>query len=350
MKYTVMECHEGYAVLTGEDSRFVRAANLHYSVGQTVTSPVILAEDTIQPAIRHSVFIKIVASAACLALISAAGFSYYRRNLETHSVLTIGSEFNIQIELNSKGQVIRMDSRSTNGKNVLEHYNKKNRNMVGTVNDIIDVMKTEGYITTEDTVEVYISADSKKTSDSYKNEIEHKLSVTDVNVSVIDENNKKQPVPPVPAEPIKDNTNNEIKDNNQISDAPSSQENAGIPENTPSMPEMPDYMPPKSEYEPFKPILPDYEIINPEKDTNNNETLPTVPPDNEDTTEYIPDSKHDYPYKEPQPSFSQPSDNPPYNQNPNSKDPFDRNNFVNNDSPQSPDNSNDSEKFPHRQK
>jgi len=33
MKYIVMECHEGYAVLMDEESRFVNAANMHYEVG-----------------------------------------------------------------------------------------------------------------------------------------------------------------------------------------------------------------------------------------------------------------------------------------------------------------------------
>ena len=44
MKYVVMECHDGYAVLMDEGAGFVQAANLHYSVGQTVTDPLIMQE------------------------------------------------------------------------------------------------------------------------------------------------------------------------------------------------------------------------------------------------------------------------------------------------------------------
>lgn len=39
MTYIVMECHPGFAVLLDEEGRFVKAANRHYAVGQTVESP-----------------------------------------------------------------------------------------------------------------------------------------------------------------------------------------------------------------------------------------------------------------------------------------------------------------------
>lgn len=200
MKYIVMESHKGYAVLMDEDSHFVRAANLHYTVGQTVTSPFILEEDKKRPLIKHSVFVKIAAAAACLMLISAAGLNYYSKNFKTRSVLTIGSDFYIQLELNSKGKVIRMNSATADGQNVLDHCTSKDKNMVGTVNDILAVMQEQGYITEEDTVELYISADSRKDSASYKDEIEHEVSGPKLNVSVVDKHGPKLPEPPVPTE------------------------------------------------------------------------------------------------------------------------------------------------------
>ena len=46
MKYIVMECHEAYAILMDEESRFFHAANLHYSVGQTVSAPILMQRNT----------------------------------------------------------------------------------------------------------------------------------------------------------------------------------------------------------------------------------------------------------------------------------------------------------------
>lgn len=37
MKYLVMECHRGYAVVLDEEGRFLKAANLNYTVGQELT-------------------------------------------------------------------------------------------------------------------------------------------------------------------------------------------------------------------------------------------------------------------------------------------------------------------------
>ena len=36
MKYLVMETHPAYAVVLDEQGRFLKAANLHYQVGETV--------------------------------------------------------------------------------------------------------------------------------------------------------------------------------------------------------------------------------------------------------------------------------------------------------------------------
>ena len=40
MSYIVMECHSSYAILLDEEGRFLKAANLHYQVGQKVCDPV----------------------------------------------------------------------------------------------------------------------------------------------------------------------------------------------------------------------------------------------------------------------------------------------------------------------
>ena len=37
MKYMVMECHPGYAVVLDEDGHFLKVANLRYEPGQMVT-------------------------------------------------------------------------------------------------------------------------------------------------------------------------------------------------------------------------------------------------------------------------------------------------------------------------
>ena len=68
MKYMVMECHTGYAVLLDEEGRFWKAADLHYEVGQTVENPLLMKQP--QPSgrrrITRLVSSTVAAVAACL--------------------------------------------------------------------------------------------------------------------------------------------------------------------------------------------------------------------------------------------------------------------------------------------
>ena len=80
MKYLVMECHPAYAVVLTEDGRFLKAANMHYEVGQTVT-------EIIQLHLPESCF-TVISTFICLEdiiyfLIARAeliiSFSHYRK-------------------------------------------------------------------------------------------------------------------------------------------------------------------------------------------------------------------------------------------------------------------------------
>ena len=68
MKYLVMECHTGYAVLLDEEGRFCRAANPGYEVGQTVEDPVLMREE--KKKTRHAArrISGLVAAAACFLI------------------------------------------------------------------------------------------------------------------------------------------------------------------------------------------------------------------------------------------------------------------------------------------
>ena len=108
MKYIVMECHEGYAVLMDEDSVFVTAANLGYKVGQTVTDPVIMTSDDNSSRRRRSIILKVTAAAACLVLMCGTGYHFYSVIYKTYSTVIISSNAGVKLDLNKKGKVIRI--------------------------------------------------------------------------------------------------------------------------------------------------------------------------------------------------------------------------------------------------
>jgi len=207
MKYIVMECHEGYAVLMDEESRFVNAANIHYSVGQTVTEPILLNTET-SSARRISLHIsKFTAAAACLALAVCAGAFHYSHNYKAHSTVLISSEANVRMELNKKGKVLKLNADNPEGSDVLKNYDGKGKDMLTAANEILDIEKGKGYIDNGDTVDIYIK--SENTSDYYSYKSDLITGIPDVKVKVQELDGNKPPhennVPKPPeADPAKD--------------------------------------------------------------------------------------------------------------------------------------------------
>lgn len=210
MKYTVMECHEGYAVLMDEEARFVTSANLHYEVGQSVTDPIILNEEQTARKITFTPG-KFIAAAACLVLFASAGSMYYSHNLKTHSTVVISSDANIRMEVNKKGKVIHIVSDSESGKELLKNYSGKGKDKLTVANEIIGLEMEKGYISDGDTVDLYVSSNDSKGYETFESDIER--SNSEINVSVHGVEKAEKPAKPKddakkpdPPKPDKDNT------------------------------------------------------------------------------------------------------------------------------------------------
>lgn len=196
MKYMVMECHQAYAVLMDEDSRFIHAANLHYKVGQVVTDPVIM--ESTAPSSRNIRMIVTAAAAACLVLFAGTGYRYYANNFKTHSTIVISTEANITMELNSKGQVLSLKSDTESGKEILKSYSGKGKDKTTVANEIIEIEKSKGMITEGDKVEFYVSSSDPDSIDSLQKEMEHIKAALD---TPVEKHEEKAPEPIKPAEP-----------------------------------------------------------------------------------------------------------------------------------------------------
>lgn len=108
MNYMVMECHPSYAVLLDEEGRFLKAANLHYKTGQIVHDPVLMKEE---PAKQRNLMrwarSGMAAAAACFLLL--IGFNYYQNNVVSYSSIYLTINPEIQMDLNRKGSVTRLE-------------------------------------------------------------------------------------------------------------------------------------------------------------------------------------------------------------------------------------------------
>ena len=223
MKYLVMECHKGFAVVMDEESRFFKAANMHYEVGQTVTDPMILKEEKKKHSKGRMIVMKITAAAACIAVLSVVGVNLHAGNDKMpHSVLLVSSAADIEMELDSKGNVVTLKSRSERGKEMLRKYNSsrsRKNDKVDTANDIIEFQIENGYISSGDTVDLFIAEDDAEKYDSYKEEFETELPKLDIKVNVQKAGpDEKLPEPPAP---LRENADKAaVQDSTAPSDAP----------------------------------------------------------------------------------------------------------------------------------
>ena len=205
MKYLVMECHEGYAVLMDEESRFVNAANLHYEVGQTVTDPILLDTEDKEKADSRKIVRRVIsaaAAAACLAVVTVAGFNIFgREKAAPHSVVFVSAAAKIEMELDSNGSVVRLKSDSDCGNEIIEKYidsHGKSSDKVDASSGLLAIQVEDGYISGGDTVDIIVS-DEKKEFEAYKSELEDSASELDINVNVKKKESKPEhKEPPVP--------------------------------------------------------------------------------------------------------------------------------------------------------
>lgn len=204
MKYIVMECHEGFAVLMDEESRFVNAANFHYKVGQTVTDPMLMQEGESEAKRITFHVSRFIAAAACIAVMITAGSLYYSRNLKPNSTILISSDANIRMDLNKKGKVIDLRSEDLLGKEILKEYSGKGKDMVSAANDIIELEKNKGYISDGDTVDMYISSENSDAYSTYKADLENGIASVKVNVKGLDAPKPAEKPDPKKPDPAKD--------------------------------------------------------------------------------------------------------------------------------------------------
>ncbi len=194
MNYLVMECHEAYAILMDEESRFFHAANLHYTVGQTVTSPILMQQETAaeQPEERSTsarirrIVMRVSAAAACLVLAAGAGYFHYVRHYKPESVVVLNSDANIKMYLNKEGKVVKLKSENQAGDALLESYDGLRKNKVTVAHELLALQIASGSISDGDTVDVYISAQDADAYDTFKTEFESDISKLNLHVNVQD--------------------------------------------------------------------------------------------------------------------------------------------------------------------
>ena len=171
MKYMVMECHTGYAVLLDEEGRFWKAADLHYEVGQTVENPVLMKQP--QPSgrrrITRLVSSTVAAVAACLFLFF--GFGYYQNYLRIYSSIYLSINPEVQMDLNRYGNVVRLTGTNEDGTKLLEGYSGRGKDKLTVADELIDRAIEMGFLSEGGQVSFFIDSPEDALFQEYGTEL-----------------------------------------------------------------------------------------------------------------------------------------------------------------------------------
>lgn len=146
MKYIVMEVHPSYAVVLDENGRFLKAANLHYETGQTVTEIVemkTLPEKEKKRTRLRPFLSAAAAAAACLLLLFTSVLSQGRQ-VYASVYLTINPE--VRIDVNKKDRVVELNAENEDGKRLLEGYSCKKKKLDTVTEELVARAASMGFL------------------------------------------------------------------------------------------------------------------------------------------------------------------------------------------------------------
>lgn len=145
MKYMVMECHPGYAVVLDEKGKFSKVANMRYEVGQTVTNVIELQPPETAPAgkKKRGWIYSMAAVAACLLLVVTGVFQ--SGNSTYASVyMTINPE--VRIDVNRKDVVVGLDGINADGETLVNGYDYQKKDLDLVVDELVDRAIEMGFL------------------------------------------------------------------------------------------------------------------------------------------------------------------------------------------------------------
>ena len=147
MKYLVIEVHPGYAVLLDSEGRFLRAANLGYQVGETVTEIVVMKEQSREPFFRNRKLIGGIAAAACFCLVSVGlYFGMYVPDYKAYGTLAMEINPGVQMTLSRSGRVLELHAANDDGERLVEDLAYKNRSEQVVADELADRAVELGFL------------------------------------------------------------------------------------------------------------------------------------------------------------------------------------------------------------
>ena len=155
MKYLVMETHPAYAVLLDERGRFVKAANLHYRVGDTVQDVVELRAPEKKRSARYRPLIGAAGLAACMCL---AFFGYYQPNFTAYGTVRIQINPDVEMTVSRTDRVLDLEALNADGQVLLQGYSYQGKSRDTATDELVERAIDLGYLSDGDTISITVNS------------------------------------------------------------------------------------------------------------------------------------------------------------------------------------------------
>ena len=167
MKYLVMETHPAYAVVLDERGRFLRAANLHYEVGETVDRVV---ELQLPPARRFRAW-WLVGLVVVLLGLGVLFFGFIRPQWMVYGTVRLQINPDVQLSVNREDDVVKLEGLNQDGEALIEGYDFRGEECDDVVEDLVKRALRMGYLETGGTVSLSASGGSSHWRDEMEKDL-----------------------------------------------------------------------------------------------------------------------------------------------------------------------------------
>ena len=167
MKYLVMETHPAYAVVLDERGRFLRAANLHYEVGETVDQVV---ELQLPPARRFRAW-WLVGLVVVLLGLGVLFFGFIRPQWMVYGTVRLQINPDVQLSVNREDDVVKLEGLNQDGEALIEGYDFWGEECDDVVEDLVKRALRMGYLETGGTVSLSASGGSSHWRDEMEKDL-----------------------------------------------------------------------------------------------------------------------------------------------------------------------------------
>ena len=154
MNYLVMETHPAYAVLLDEEGRFLKAANLHYQVGDTVHD---IVELQTPRAARPAGLRALAAAAGLAACLCLTFFGYYQPNFTPYGTLRIQINPDVEMTVSRTDRVLELEGLNADGEALLEGYDFRGKTQDIAAGELVDRAMEMGYLSAGETVSITVN-------------------------------------------------------------------------------------------------------------------------------------------------------------------------------------------------